>query len=62
MSANMVHIDAEALREFLLGLTLADHSGDVGREIRDFCRAIGEEEPIWDDHVDRWTFSWEVKI
>ena len=49
-----------AIKEALIGLSLADHLGDVNDEIKTLCYEFDLPEPEWDENRNRYRFAWEV--
>lgn len=55
----MTEINMDAIKGYLVGLTVADHMGDVNHYLPLIAKALGLPEPIWNDKYEHFEFPWE---
>jgi hypothetical protein len=54
-------IDWDKVKRNLVYLTYAEHVGDMNNVLPDLARALGLDEPEWDDEHECFYFPWSPR-
>lgn len=52
--------DTDRFKEYLSGISVADHMGDVNDYLPNLCSALGLPQPWWSDEWCRFIMEWDL--